>query len=120
MRNWKKNYKVIQPELISFISYPYEWCFSQLKNAAITTLEIQKIAIDYNMTLKDASSYNIQFRQGKPILIDTLSFEKYQEGFPFLQKIDSLYKKLTPAQYRKQLIRSNKKPDLKILACVLL
>jgi hypothetical protein len=42
------------------------------------------------------------------------NFEKYQEGFPFLQKIDSLYKKLTPAQHRKQLIRSNKKPDLKI------
>ena len=78
--NKEKLYKIIKPESIPFISYPYEWCFSQLKNAAITTLEIQKIAIDYNMTLKDASSYNIQFRQGKPILIDTLSFEKYQEG----------------------------------------
>ena len=78
--NKEKLYKIIKPEPIPFISYPYEWCFSQLKNAAITTLEIQKIAIDYNMTLKDASSYNIQFRQGKPILIDTLSFEKYQEG----------------------------------------
>ena len=78
--NKEKLYKIIKPEPIPFISYPYEWCFSQLKNAAITTLEIQKIALDYNMTLKDASSYNIQFRQGKPILIDTLSFEKYQEG----------------------------------------
>ena len=78
--NKEKLYKIIKPEPIPFISYPYEWCFSQLKNAAITTLEIQKIAIDYNITLKDASSYNIQFRQGKPILIDTLSFEKYQEG----------------------------------------
>jgi len=73
-------YKVIKHEIIPFISYPYEWCFSQLKHAALTTLEIQKIAMDYGMTLKDCSAYNIQFKGGKPILIDTLSFEKYQEG----------------------------------------
>jgi len=78
--NKEKSYKIIKPEFISFISYPYEWCFSQLKNAAIATLEIQKIAMEHNMTLKDASSYNIQFRFGKPIFIDTLSFEKYQDG----------------------------------------
>jgi len=75
-----KSYKVIKPELIRFISYPYEWSFSQLKNAALTTLEIQKIALKFGMTLKDCSAYNIQFKNGKPILIDTLSFEKYQEG----------------------------------------
>jgi len=73
-------YKIIQPELIPFISYPYEWCFSQLKQAALTTIEIQKIAIDFGMTLKDCSSYNIQFKKGKPVLIDTLSFEKYKDG----------------------------------------
>jgi len=71
-----KAYKVIKPELISFISYPYEWSFSQLKNAALTTLEIQKRSLDFEMSLKDGSAYNIQFRKGKPILIDTLSFER--------------------------------------------
>jgi len=76
----EKSYKIIKPELISFISYPYEWSFSQLKDAALTTLEIQKIAMKYEMTLKDATAYNIQFRNGKAILIDTLSFEKYSEG----------------------------------------
>ncbi len=75
-----KSYKVIKPELIRFISYPYEWTFSQLKNAALTTLEIQKIALKFGMTLKDSTAYNIQFKNGKPILIDSLSFEKYQEG----------------------------------------
>ena len=75
-----KAYKIIKPEVIPFISYPYEWSFSQLKDAALTTLEIQKTALDYGMTLKDSSAYNIQFSNGKPILIDTLSFEKYQEG----------------------------------------
>jgi len=35
-------YKVIRPEVVPFISYPYEWCFSQLKDAALATLSIQK------------------------------------------------------------------------------
>lgn len=77
-------YKIIKPDFLSFISYPYEWCFSQLKAAALVTLKIQKIALDYNMSLKDASAYNIQFLKGNPILIDTLSFEKYKEGEPWL------------------------------------
>lgn len=76
-------YKIITPEKIPFISYPYEWCFGELKDAALLTLEIQKLALEKNMTLKDASAYNIQFRQGKPIFIDTLSFEKYEEGSPW-------------------------------------
>ena len=75
-----KAYKIIKPDMIPFISYPYEWCFSQLKDAALTTLEIQKKSLDFGMSLKDCSSYNIQFRKGKPIFIDTLSFEKYREG----------------------------------------
>lgn len=77
-------YKIIQPELIPFISYPYEWCFSQLKAAALTTLRIQKIALQGGMSLKDASAYNIQFRNGKPVLIDTLSFGIYEEGRPWV------------------------------------
>ena len=73
-------YKIIKPELIPFISYPYEWSFSQLKEAALITLQIQKKSLEFGMTLKDGSAYNIQFRNGAPIFIDTLSFEKYQEG----------------------------------------
>lgn len=78
-----KAYKVILPEQLSFISYPYEWCFSQLKAAALATLEIQKLSLKFGMTLKDSSAYNIQFIQGKPVLIDTLSFDLYQEGLPW-------------------------------------
>ena len=77
-------YKIIQPEKIDFISYPYEWSFSMLKDAAITTLTIQKIALEHGMSLKDASAYNIQFKNGKPIFIDTLSFERYNEGSPWV------------------------------------
>jgi len=79
----KDIYKIIKPALIPFISYPYEWCFSQLKDAALLTLEITKISLKYGMILKDASAFNVQFFQGKPIFIDTLSFEKYKEGAPW-------------------------------------
>ncbi len=76
-------YKVIQPERVGFISYPYEWSFSQLKDAALATLSIQKRALKNGLSLKDASAYNIQFHHGRPVLIDTLSFEAYQEGQPW-------------------------------------
>lgn len=83
-RNFDKAYKILRPEVIPFISYPYEWCFSQLKDAALITLEIQKRALQFGMSLKDASAYNIQFIKGKPKLIDTLSFEKYSKGTPWV------------------------------------
>ena len=73
-------FKLLEPEKIDFISYPYEWSFSQLKDAALLTLRIQKIAAKHGMTLKDASAYNVQFQDGKPVFIDTLSFEKKDSG----------------------------------------
>ena len=80
---FSNGYKTIRPKPIPFISYPYEWCFTQFKNAALVTLTILKRALSHGMILKDANAYNIQFFQGQPILIDTLSFEKYQEGEPW-------------------------------------
>ena len=77
-------YRIIKPEPVNFISYPYEWCFSQLKDAALLTLKIQKTALSHGMSLKDASAFNIQFHKGKPILIDTLSFEKQIAGKPWV------------------------------------
>ena len=77
-------YKIIRPERVAFISYPYEWSFGQLKEAALTTLSIQKRALKQGMSLKDASAYNIQFVRGKAALIDTLSFELYKEGQPWV------------------------------------
>lgn len=75
---------VLKPERIPFISLPYEWCFAQRKAAALTTLRIQEIALAHGMTLKDATAFNIQFRGVEPVLIDTLSFETYVEGAPWV------------------------------------
>lgn len=77
-------YKVLRPEPIPFISYPYEWSFGQLKAAALATLEIQTLALDNGMSLRDASAYNIQWLRGKPVLIDSLSFETLREGEPWV------------------------------------
>ncbi|MBD3273247.1 SAM-dependent methyltransferase [Candidatus Dependentiae bacterium] len=74
------SYKIIKPTKIPFISYPYEWSFSQLKDTALLTLKIQTLALKFGMTLKDCSAYNVQFLDGKPVFIDTLSFEIYKEG----------------------------------------
>jgi hypothetical protein len=78
------HYKTIQPQHIPFISYPYEWCFNQLKDAALLTLTILKESLHHDMILKDATPFNIQFLDGKSVFIDTSSFEKYVEGKPWI------------------------------------
>jgi ribosomal protein L11 methylase PrmA len=75
---------VIKPLQLDFVSYPYEWSFSQLKDAALATLEIQERALSAGMSLKDASAYNIQFIEGRPTLIDSLSFEAAVAGEPWV------------------------------------
>ncbi len=77
-------YKLIKPKRIDHINYPYEWCFSQLKEAALLTLGIQKAAIEKGMILKDATGFNICFVAQHPVFIDTLSFEKYDQTKPWV------------------------------------
>ena len=76
--------RIIEPELVPFISYPYEWSFSQLKDAALATLRIQRLALRHGMSLRDASAYNIQFLGGRPVLIDSLSFAAYRSDEPWV------------------------------------
>ncbi len=77
-------YKIIKPERVQFIAYPYEWCFLQLRSAALTTLRLARLALAHDMILKDASAYNLAFHQGRWRLLDTLSFEIYKEGEPWV------------------------------------
>jgi len=71
---------VLRPRQVPFISYPHEWAFSQLRDAALATLEIQRRAMAAGMSLKDANAANIQFVDGRPLLIDTLSLERLTAG----------------------------------------
>ncbi len=77
-------YRVIRPERVPFISYPYEWSFGQLQAAALLTLDLQSSALEHGMSLKDASAYNVQFVGSSPVFIDTLSFETYEAGSPWV------------------------------------
>jgi hypothetical protein len=77
-------YRVLEPERVPFVSYPYEWSFEMLRDAGAATLQIQRIALDYGMSLRDASAYNITFYRGRPVLIDTTSFEILPQGRPWV------------------------------------
>lgn len=101
-------YKILLPEQLPFISYPQEWCFSQLQDAALCTLNIMRAAVAQNMVLKDATPYNIQFITGRPVLIDTLSFEAYNENNPWVayrQFCETFLYPLMLARYRKLELR---------------
>lgn len=78
-----ENEIIITPDKIPFITHPYEWSFEQFKQAALLTLRIQKYALTKGFSLKDASAYNVAMFKGKPIFIDTLSFDFYEEGTPW-------------------------------------
>ena len=75
---------VVEHPRIPFISYVYEWPFEMLKAAAIRHLEILQVAMDKGFILKDATPYNIQFMGPNPLLIDVGSFERYEEGMPWI------------------------------------
>lgn len=77
------SWKTLQVERVPFISYPYEWSFSQLKDAALLTLDLQKEAILHGMIIKDASAFNVQFLGTSAKFIDLLSFEKWENGTPW-------------------------------------
>ena len=76
-----KKYKIIlECEKLPFVSYPYEWSFDQLKDAAIHHLDFQIFLLNKDCILRDASAFNIQFVNCKPLFIDILSIKKYEEG----------------------------------------
>ena len=77
-------HKVLRPDQLAFTSYPYEWAFDQLRDAALAMLEIQHRALNAGMSLKDASAYNMQLYEARPRLIDTLSFELLDERYPWV------------------------------------
>ncbi|MEQ8860768.1 MAG: hypothetical protein RIC56_19155 [Pseudomonadales bacterium] len=74
----------LRHERIPFVSYAYEWSFGMLKDAALLHLEILERSIPDGWTLKDASSYNVQWVGSRPVFIDVPSFEPYTEGQPWV------------------------------------
>jgi len=76
-------YKVLFPQQIELITYPFEWVFSQWQEMALVFLRINQIALQHGMILKDATPYNFVFVEGKCILLDSLSFRFFKDGDPW-------------------------------------
>ncbi len=74
---------VLKHEAVPFISYPYEWPFRMLKDAALLQLDLTLAAIDEGMTLKDATPFNVQWVGSRPTFIDIGSFTAYNSGDPW-------------------------------------
>ncbi len=75
---------VLRHERIPFVSYPYEWTFSMLKDAALVQLDLLLAALEQNMVLKDSTPYNVQFRGARPVFVDVGSYERLREGEPWV------------------------------------
>ncbi len=71
---------VLHHERIPFVSYPYEWTFSMLRDAALLQLDLLAAALEEDMILKDSTPYNVQFRGSRPVFIDIGSFEPLAKG----------------------------------------
>lgn len=74
---------VLRHERIPFVSYPYEWSFAMLRDAALLHLEILRDAVRAGFTTKDGSAYNLQWRGAEPVFIDIGSFEPARDGEPW-------------------------------------
>ena len=74
---------VLEHDRIPFVSYPYEWTFSMLRDAALLQLELLRRAIEKGLILKDSTPYNVQFQGAQPVFIDVGSFEQLREGEPW-------------------------------------
>jgi hypothetical protein len=70
----------LEHERIPFISYPYEWPFAMLKDAALLQLDLLIAALGEGLILKDASPYNVQWRGSRPVFVDIGSFEPLRPG----------------------------------------
>jgi hypothetical protein len=75
---------VLRHERIPFVSHPYEWTFSMLKDAAFVQLDLLLAALGEDLVLKDATPYNVQFKGARPVFVDVGSFERLREGEPWV------------------------------------
>lgn len=75
---------VIAARRLPFVSYPYEWSFRMLQDAALVTLEVTERALQSDVVLKDASAYNVLFDGPRPVFVDLGSFAPLVEGTPWL------------------------------------
>lgn len=71
---------VLEHDRVPFVSYPFEWTFGMLRDAAVLHLEVLLEALSAGMTTKDGTAYNVQWRGSAPVFIDVCSFTRSSGG----------------------------------------
>jgi hypothetical protein len=77
-------YYCLKHPKIPMVSYPWEWPFSMLKDAAIIHLDIMEMIIPLGFWLRDANAFNVQYDGEKLVFIDTLSVGKKSAESPWV------------------------------------
>ena len=67
-------------EFVDFVTWPYEWPFSMLKDAALLQLHLLETSARNGWLLKDATPFNIQWVGVRPVFIDVPSFVPWKDG----------------------------------------
>jgi len=86
-KSWMTDYKldgydlIIEHTKIFPVTYPYEWSFSMLKDAAITALKVNIIAKKYGYQTHDCHAFNVVFDGIQPKYVDLGSFVKIEDDF---------------------------------------
>lgn len=73
---------VLEHERVPVVTYPYEWPFAMLREAALNQLDVLLAALDEGMSLKDGTAYNVQFFGSRPCFVDVGSFEPAAGPWP--------------------------------------
>lgn len=73
----------LEHDPVAVMSYPYEWSFEMLKDAAILQLDLIGEGLADGVMCKDASPFNILFDGSRPVFVDVGSFERYRDGDPW-------------------------------------
>ena len=81
---------LLRHERLPFVSYPYEWPFEMLKDAALLQLGLLDEALAEGFVLKDGSPYNVQWRGSEPVFVDVGSFERLREGLDDYRRLLTL------------------------------
>ena len=71
---------VLIHEKVPVVTYPYEWSFNMLKDAALGQLSLMKEGIEHGFILKDGTGFNSLYHNGNMVFVDLLSIDKYQGG----------------------------------------
>lgn len=74
---------VLAHKTVPFVSYPYEWTFSMLREAALLQLDLLSDALSEGFILKDGTAFNVQWMGVTPTFIDLASFVTFEPGEPW-------------------------------------